>query len=190
MTDPSPTSLAAVAVVSDDDLRSAASRWWALAVLGVVTTVVGIIVLFNTQATEMVLAILIAIGLLISGIADLATFRRWPRPWVPVVWGLVSIVAGLVAVAWPDITLTVLVVIVAIALIVRGLVAVLATIADRPPIWGFWVVFGLVEIALGVAALAWPDATLVVISVIIGINLIIAGLIELSAAFRLKALAG
>jgi len=59
---------------------------------------------------------------------------------------------------------------------------------DKPHGWGVWLVIGLVEVAAGVAAIAWPDVTILIVAIIIGIDLLIAGLAELAVAFQLRSL--
>lgn len=172
-----------------DDVRAAASRWWVLAIIGLVTALLGLRIVTRPEVGEVVLVLLISLGFILSGIGDMVTSGRWPKPWVPVAWGVVSLGAGIVTFMWPDITLTALAIVVGIVLILRGLVAVAGSLAVRPPVWGLWLVIGVVELAAGVAAIAWPSITIVVIAIIIGIDLLIAGLVELAVAFRLRSLA-
>ena len=178
----------AEASVDPEDLRAVARRWWVLAVIGAVTAVLGVVVLLRPSDALFVVAVLIGAGFVLSGIGDIVVAGRWPRPWVPFVWGLISLGAGIVAIAWPGITLEVLAAVIGILLILRGVIAAMGALADKPTAWGLWLVIGLVEVVVGVAAIAWPDITLLVVAIIIGIDLLIAGLIELVIAFQLRAL--
>ena len=49
--------------------------------------------------------------------------------------------------------------------------------------WGWVLAFGLINVAAGVLALAWPGRTLVVIAVIFGVELVVAGIFRFVAAF-------
>lgn len=171
-----------------DAVRQAAQRWWLLAVIGVITAVLGVAVIVRPIAGVFALAVLIAAGFIISGLGDLVTAQRWPRTWVPITWGVLSLAAGLITLLWPGITLTVLAVVVGLVLVVRGVVAVVASVSDRPYGWAVWVVIGAVEVLVGIAAVVWPDITIVVIAIVIGINLLITGLLELVVALRLRTL--
>lgn len=175
--------------LNPSDLQSAARRWWLLALIGVVTAVLGVIVVLRPMTGVVALAIFIAAGFIISGFGDLIVAGRWPRPWVPVVWGLISLAAGIVTIVWPSITLEVLAIVIGILLILRGVVAAMGALADKPAAWGLWLVIGLLEVVVGVAAIAWPDITILVVAIIIGIDLIIAGIIQLVIAFQLRSLA-
>jgi len=182
------SAFAAEASIDREELRAAARRWWLLAVIGAITAVLGVIVILRPITGVFALAVFIAAGFIISGIGDIVASGRWPRPWVPVVWGLVSLAAGVVTIVWPSITLEVLAVVIGILLILRGVVAAMGALADRPTAWGLWLVIGLLEVVVGVAAIAWPDITILVVAIIIGIDLLIAGLVELVIAFQLRSL--
>ena len=101
---------------------------------------------------------------------------------------IVSIAAGVATLVWPSITLWALAVVIGIALIFRGVMRVMASIMGRPPIWGFWLVVGLIELAAGVLALVWPEITILALAVVIGIDLLIVGLVGLAAAVRSRRL--
>jgi uncharacterized membrane protein HdeD (DUF308 family) len=49
--------------------------------------------------------------------------------------------------------------------------------------WGWVLAFGVITVATGVAALAWPGRTLVVVAVLFGIQLIVTGIFRFVAAF-------
>ncbi len=175
-------------VINDKDLQAAARRWWVLAVIGAITAILGVVVIVRPVAGEFALAVFIAAGFIISGLGDLVTAGRWPRMWVPVVWGLLSLAAGIVTIVWPGITLEVLAVVIGLMLIVRGVIAAMGAVVDKPHGWGVWLVIGVVEVAAGVAAIAWPDVTILIVAIILGIDLLIAGLAELAVAFQLRTL--
>jgi uncharacterized membrane protein HdeD (DUF308 family) len=49
--------------------------------------------------------------------------------------------------------------------------------------WGWVLAFGIITLAVGVAALVWPGRTLVVVAVLFGIQLIVTGIFRFAAAF-------
>ena len=49
--------------------------------------------------------------------------------------------------------------------------------------WGWVLAFGVITFAVGIAALAWPGRTLVVVAVLFGIQLIVMGIFRFTAAF-------
>jgi uncharacterized membrane protein HdeD (DUF308 family) len=49
--------------------------------------------------------------------------------------------------------------------------------------WGWLLAFGIITLAIGVAALVWPGRTLVVIAVLFGVQLIVTGIFRFGSAF-------
>ncbi|MGO9559457.1 MAG: DUF308 domain-containing protein, partial [Acidimicrobiales bacterium] len=74
-----------------------------------------------------------------------------------IVRGLLALVVGVVALAWPGVTLLALVVVFAVfAFIAAGLQALQAfSSRTAGPVFGH-LLLGLIDIAAGVIALAWP----------------------------------
>jgi uncharacterized membrane protein HdeD (DUF308 family) len=106
-------------------------------------------------------------------------------PWVAA-RALLAFVFGLLALAWPGVTLFVLVVLFGAWWLVDGVSLLVTTIRAganndrrRPEILG-----GLAGIALGVLALAWPGVTALALTILIGIWAILTGVAETAAAIR------
>jgi uncharacterized membrane protein HdeD (DUF308 family) len=71
---------------------------------------------------------------------------------------------------------------------VRGDVAdVLAGIGRH---WGWVLAFGIITVAAGLIALVWPGRTVVVIAVLFGIQLVVAGIFRFIAAFAVDEATG
>lgn len=171
---------------TDEALGDLARRWWLLALLGAVTALLGALILIRPVAGEFALAVLIALALAVSGLSQIAASSRWPRRWVPVVWGVLSLVAAVIAAVWPAISLFALAVVIGLGLILRGLISIGAALGDRPSFWGAWLVLGVLEVAVGIAAVIWPGITILVLALLIGVDLLLVGLMELAAAVRLR----
>lgn len=56
--------------------------------------------------------------------------------------------------------------------------------------WGWILAFGLITLLAGVAVLVWPGRTLIVVAVLFGIQLIVAGIFRFVAAFATDDLTG
>jgi uncharacterized membrane protein HdeD (DUF308 family) len=96
------------------------------------------------------------------------------------------VAVGIIALAWPSVTVLALVIVFAVyAFIAAGLQAARAFSSARAgPVIGH-LLLGLADLAAGVVALAWPGPTalVLVLVLIVGVWAIIAGLVEFSAAF-------
>src|SRR6188472_4182456 len=105
--------------------------------------------------------------------------------------GILAVVVGIVALAWPSVTVLALVILFAVyAFMAAGLQAALAfSSRTAGPVIGH-LLLGLADLAAGVIALAWPGPTALVLVLIVGVSAITAGLVEFSAAFTLGEQAG
>jgi uncharacterized membrane protein HdeD (DUF308 family) len=99
--------------------------------------------------------------------------------------GVLALAVGVMAVAWPGITVLALVVLFAVyAFVASGLEAMRAFGSRTAgPVVGHLLV-GLIDLAAGVVALAWPGPTALVLVLIVASWAVVGGLVEVSAAFR------
>jgi uncharacterized membrane protein HdeD (DUF308 family) len=105
--------------------------------------------------------------------------------------GILAVAVGVVALAWPSVTVLALVILFAIyAFMAAGTEAVRAfnTQTAGPAIGHL--LLGLVNIGAGVIALAWPGPTALVLVLIVGAWATVTGLLEISAGFRAAESAG
>ncbi len=98
--------------------------------------------------------------------------------------GLLALGIGVVALAWPGVTVLALVVLFAVyAFIAAGLQALRAfSSRTAGPVFGH-LLLGLVDIAAGLVALAWPGPTALVLVLLVASWAIVTGALELFAAF-------
>jgi uncharacterized membrane protein HdeD (DUF308 family) len=155
-------------------------------ILGAAALVVGIVLLFNPVAAARSLALLIGLSLAVGGLLEIAVgWGSEKRRWLSVALGAVLLIGGILAVAWPGITLVALAWITGLSLVVHGAARVgLAVVEkDEIPGWGWLALAGAVNVLLGVLAIAWPEATVFVLSLILGAQVAAFGLLLLVAAF-------
>jgi len=105
--------------------------------------------------------------------------------------GVLAIIAGIVALAWPGVTVLALVILFAVyafsAAIAQGSRAFSSD--GFGPVLGH-LLLALVDIAAGVAAIAWPGPTVLVLVYIVGFWAIAGGLAEFFTAFAAGETAG
>jgi uncharacterized membrane protein HdeD (DUF308 family) len=99
--------------------------------------------------------------------------------------GLLALAVGVVALAWPGVTVLALVIMFAVyAFMAAGLQAVRAFSSDTAgPVFGH-LLLGLVDLAAGVIALVWPGPTALVLVLVVASWAVIAGAVEIFAGFR------
>jgi|SRR5271166_3505 len=108
-----------------------------------------------------------------------------------IVLGVLAIIVGIIAIAWPGVTILALVIIFAIyAFVEAGWQVVIAfSSPSAGPVFGH-LLMGLIDIAAGVVALVWPGPTALVLVLIIGFWAVVGGLFEIFAGFQSGETAG
>jgi uncharacterized membrane protein HdeD (DUF308 family) len=101
------------------------------------------------------------------------------------IWrGILAAAIGIIALAWPSASVLALVIMFATyAFIAAGLQAARAfSSRTAGPVTGH-LLLGLVDLAAGVIALAWPGPTALVLVLVVGVWAVAAGLVEFFSAF-------
>ncbi|MBK1784534.1 HdeD family acid-resistance protein [Prauserella cavernicola] len=175
-----------------DELRAMARRWWVIGLLGFGTAVVGVLLLANLATAVGVLSVLVAIALLIEGVDDVVMAGRHRVRWPSYVLGALWIVAGLITLVWPGITLLTLAVVVGVGFVVAGAGQVGAALTWRRqlPMWGLWLALGVLTVVIGVLALSLPEATILTLAVWFGLGLLLRGLGTIWFSLQLREVAG
>ena len=106
------------------------------------------------------------------------------------VTGLLSVAAGIAIIVWPEPGLLAVAIFLGAWLIVSGTLTIAGAFAARRllPDWWLLLILGLLEIPLGVLALATPGATLAAIITVGGIWAVVIGVMRIVIAFELKRL--
>jgi uncharacterized membrane protein HdeD (DUF308 family) len=168
-----------------EGLERASSRWWLFLLLGTAAAIVGLILMFDIFAAVRTLAFLAAFGLIFTGLDEVIAAGRY-RSILGMVAGGVLVLGGIVAMAWPGITLWALAVIAGLAMLLSGVVRLVGALSDRGEGWIWILGAGVLSIAAGVVALAWPNVTILVLGLLLGIRMLLFGLAEIAYAFALR----
>jgi uncharacterized membrane protein HdeD (DUF308 family) len=166
--------------------------WGWFAFFGVLSIVVGILVLVWPGHTLTALAVLFGLMLVVSGLFRLVaaiavTDATGGSRALLAILGLLGLVIGLWALRHIDMAISLLALFLGIYWIIDGVVETFTAIAlpDLPG-RGWVLVTGLIAILAGVVLLVWPKPTLVVLAVILGIFLIFFGALQLLIALGLR----
>lgn len=157
---------------------------WVPLTVGVVTTLLGLtLLIWPFFAASRILALLIGASLLGNGLATIVGSRARGLG-VPA--GVLLLVLGTVAIALPDVTVSLLVGFVAATMLFVGVVWLLIAIRMRP--LASWVLIALPAalVALGVAALIWPKVALTLAALAAGLVTTLIGGSLVWAALALK----
>jgi uncharacterized membrane protein HdeD (DUF308 family) len=98
--------------------------------------------------------------------------------------GVLALAVGVIALAWPQVTVLALVILFAVYAFMAAALEAARAFSSRTagPVAGH-LLLGLVDLAAGVVALAWPGPTALVLVLIVGSWAVVAGGFEIAAAF-------
>ena len=157
-----------------------------LVVLGVAALVVGVVLLLNPAVAAHTLALLIGLGLVVGGCLEIAGREATGSSRVgSLVVGVILVVGGAVAAFWPSVSLWTLAIITGISLMLHGMGRLFLAFSARREVrtWGWLAVAGAVNVLIGLLALVWPAATVLVLSLLLGVQVLAFGGLLLGAAF-------
>lgn len=111
--------------------------------------------------------------------------RNW---WALLIRGIVAILFGILAIAWPGITFAALVLLFGAYALVDGVIAIVGAVrrSRAQERWGVLLLEGIAGIAAGVVTFAWPAITALALVFIIAAWALITGIFEITAAIRLR----
>jgi uncharacterized membrane protein HdeD (DUF308 family) len=111
--------------------------------------------------------------------------RRW---WVLLLEGVAATILGITAVMWPGITLVSLVWVFATFSMIQGVAEVVLGMRGEPDgtIWWTMIFLGVLALAAGIVAFAWPGLTAIILLYVIAASAIIRGVFAIAAAITLR----
>ena len=171
-------------------LRGAGRHWgWPLA-YGIITLLLGVVVLAWPDRTIKVVAILFGIQLIVAGVfyfvsAIAADDEGGGTRVLLALLGVLSFIAGLFALRHLGVTIVALAVILGIFWIVNGAIEIFTALTDDTMHGRGWtVLMGLLSIAAGIVVLVWPGISLLTLAVVLGVWLLVQAIMEIVFAFQ------
>ena len=158
--------------------------WWFSLALGLAGVALGIYMIAEPFRALTLLATLVAITLLLGGTGELASASSASRPWHARLSGCASLVAGVLALAWPAITIVTLALIAGIGVLVGGLARLRLAAAEHGEERLLAGIGGLAGVIVGVLALSWPAVTVLALAVMFGVRTFLIGCAQLAVALR------
>ncbi len=171
----------------------AIGAWQTMVVVGVATLILGLIVSFHPSAALNVIAVLLGLLMIISGLYHLIRMfssAESHRVWLGIS-GLLLIVLGVVLIRHLHLTVAIIGLIIGISWIVQGLSALAGGVAAGSGQGrGWWIFFGIISLIGGIVITAVPVASVTALAVLVGIWFIVEGLFEIAGGFMLRRAVG
>jgi uncharacterized membrane protein HdeD (DUF308 family) len=178
-----------------EDMRSATGNWgWFLAA-GIAWILFAFILLSFNYRTVWAIALFFGIAFIMGGLMEFAVAAAAPGwKWLYVLIGIVSIVAGIIALAWPGQTFLVLSAIAGWLLLFYGIIDIVWAFSTRhlEGLWWMQLISGIIMVLLGFWAISPDTATVstyrgaVLLVVWIGVAALFRGVSDIIVGFRLR----
>jgi uncharacterized membrane protein HdeD (DUF308 family) len=162
--------------------------WWLSLILGIAWVLYGMLVLSMRPGSVYSVVLLAGFAFIFGGISQFVIAQRvdsWQ--WLFYVGGVLGILAGIMAFAWPASTLRVLAIFVAWYLAIGGIFSIVAAFAGpKRDWWWLGLVTGVLMFILGMWAIGSPGRELLLFINLVGIYMVFFGVSEIFAAFSLR----
>jgi uncharacterized membrane protein HdeD (DUF308 family) len=180
----------------DTNIRSIAKAvWWLVLLRGILMALFGIIALVSPGIALLTLIWLFGFYALLDGVTAIVIgvrTRGEPHWGWTVVQGVISVLAGLVALVWPGATAFALLFVVAFWAIMLGIGEIAAAFTSRrggSGAWGWTLAAGVLNVLFGVVLLLWPASGILALVWLVGVFSLIGGVTLVALSFKVRSVA-
>jgi uncharacterized membrane protein HdeD (DUF308 family) len=177
----------------DTNVKAAAKAvWWLVLLRGIFMVIFGVIALVSPDIALLTLVWVFGFYAILDGIAAIVIgIRTRGEPhWVwTIVQGVVSVLAGAIALIWPGVTALTLLFVVAFWAIVLGIGEIGGAFASRKSgsnVWGWTLAAGILNVTFGVLLLIWPASGILTLIWLVGIFTLAGGIALIVLALRVR----
>jgi uncharacterized membrane protein HdeD (DUF308 family) len=169
-------------------LRYVKALWWLLLVTGVLSIVVGIIVLVQPGISLATLAVITGIFFLADGIIEIAraAIGDTANRALLGILGVVSAIAGVILIRHPTSAVVAIALLLGLWLITVGIVRFMRALDDRER-RTLTMVVAAIEVIAGIVIVSSPDIGVKTLAVVVAISFILRGLVLCGIAWATRA---
>ncbi len=178
-----------------DILRIVGKSWGWVLFFGIVTLILGILVILHPKDTIFAFAVVLGIWLFVAGLFRIVTAiadhdDTAGTRWLLAILGILSVIIGILFLRHTEETVTTLAFLIGLFWVVGGIIEFFTAYSNYgEPARAWRIAMGVLAFAAGVVTLVVPHLTLNVLAVIMGIWLIIYGGLEIALSLQLRHLA-
>ncbi|MCO6518105.1 MAG: HdeD family acid-resistance protein [Snodgrassella sp.] len=167
-------------------------NWWMVLIRGGAALIFGLLTWFYPFISILIMVMFFGVYALIDGVLGVViaingrrTHQDW---WLILIWGMVSILAGIMTFFVPGITWLVLITFIAIWSLVSGILQIIAAIRLRKSIRGegWMIVAGMLSVLVGIILFVNPVQGGIALTWVIGVYAALFGVMNIALAFRLR----
>jgi uncharacterized membrane protein HdeD (DUF308 family) len=174
------------------ELESLKNEWWWFLILGIGLVVLGMVAITIPLAVSLAGAVFFGVLLLMGGVAQVVS-SFWTGQWqgvlVHLLSGILYLVAGSLIVGNPVEGLAVITLLLAAFFMIGGIFKIVVAMQVRFHNWGWPLLSGVINLLLGILIWRqWPESSLIVIGLFLGLEMLFNGLTWIMLAFNVKAI--
>jgi len=175
-------------------LAMASRQWWVLALQGALGIAVGILAIIYPDLALATIALLFGAWAIVSGVSQLTAgwqvAEHRGRSWPFLVAGAASVIAGVLALVFPGITLLYLILLLGAWILISGVMEVYSAWRIRNEITGEWILaaLGFLRVVVGGIILAMPVVGALLTAVLFATWALLSGIAALALGLRLRQL--
>ena len=171
-----------------DDIEEASRHWWMFLVLGILWILFAFVVLSFDYDTVWAISIFFGLGFIVGGCASFmmaAQVRSWR--WLHVLFGVIAILAGIVALVWPGQTFLVLAAIIGWFVLLAGVLDMITAFVTKEEndLWWLQLILGIAQILIGFWAVGYTGRSIALLVIWVGASALARGISNIFLAFGL-----
>jgi len=172
--------------------RLSQGKWWALLIRGLIAIILGVLVLSNLEAGVMAVLLFIGYYLIFEGLLKIGEayvrHKSGEKRLPTLLAGFGSLIIGVVVIAWPQISVTILIALVATQALIQGASDIYSSIAFRKDLekrWIMWLLLGgIAQLLFGLWMIFQPIIGGLTTMTVLAIYAIVIGVVLIIRAFQ------
>jgi len=171
-----------------EELAEVSKGWWLYLVAGVLWIIFGWVVLSFNFDTVWAVAVFFGFGFIIGGIMELIVGFETPAwRWLHILFGIIAIIAGILALIWPGQTFLVLAAIIGWYVLFAGIMDLGIAFATKQEndLWWLQLVLGIAEVLIGFWAVGYSGRSIALLVVWVGASALARGISSIFLGFGL-----
>jgi uncharacterized membrane protein HdeD (DUF308 family) len=179
----------AFATADGEEVLEESKGWWMYLLTGLLWIIFAFVVLsFDEFTTVWAIAAFFGIGFIAGGIVELFLAAAAPGwRWLHVLFGLIAIAAGVMALIWPGQTFLVLAAIIGWYILFAGIMDIVTSLATRDinDLWWLQLLLGVAEVFIGFWAVGYAGRSITLLVVWVGASALARGISSIFLGFGL-----
>ena len=174
-----------------DELLEVSKGWWLYLVAGVLWIIFGWVVLSFNFDTVWAIAVFFGFGFIVGGMMELfVAFQAPGWRWLHIVFGVIAIIAGILALVWPGQTFLVLAAIIGWYILFAGIIDIVTSISTKEEndMWWLQLVLGIVEVLIGFWAVGYAGRSITLLVIWVGASALARGISSIVLGFGLHSM--